>query len=137
MATLGEIAAFVQSLPECKKSGTLRIWGQWFGRPMDNMHTCVACDVIDGQLILNFDQGETLKVWNPSNVTAVGATLTIESASRVRWQWYYYGRNQTPENLLYLDYEVNDGKITLHSNFYRSAGDAASLGEPAIQLCGM
>ncbi len=137
MPSLSQIAAFVQSLPERQKSGTLRIWGQWFGRPMDNVHTCVACHAAESHLVMKFDQGETLTLWNPSEATVVGATLSFASASRVKWEWYYYGRSHAPENLLSLEYEVADGKIMRRSNFNHASGEAASLGEPAVQFCGM
>ena len=138
MEPLTELAAYVESLPPQQKSGTIRIWGQWFGRPMDNVHECIGCQVGEDSLILKFNEGERLTVWNPGDAfVASSTTLTIRSASRVRWEWHYYGRPKLPENLMFLEYEVHGGKIICHSNSNRSAGEGASLSAPAIQLCGM
>ncbi len=49
-------------------------------------------------LILDFDGGETLRVWHPWGVTASEIDFRIQGASRVRWEWFSCGREQTPGN---------------------------------------
>lgn len=138
MKTPSDIARFVQALPERQRSGTLRIWGQWFGRPMDNVHVCVSCRAEDARLILDFNEGETLTIWNPCDVAVENqVTLTFSSATRVRWEWHYYGRPKTPEHRMFIDYVAQDGRIQRSSNSIRSADEAASLSESAAQLYGM
>lgn len=86
------------------KAGTLRFWGQWFGRPMDNFHQIVRCEADGDTLRLWFDEGEVLTVDAPVGFEASGTTFWIKDAKRVRWEWFYYGRPKTPENLYYEDY---------------------------------
>ena len=138
MKTLTELAAYIENLPPQQKAGTLRIWGQWFGRPMDNVHQCIGCQAIEDKLVLKFNEGERLTIWSPVNAfVASDTTLTFGSASRVRWEWHYYGRPKVPENLVFLEYEVQDGKIMCRSNSNRSVGESASLSAPAVQICAM
>jgi hypothetical protein len=138
MKTPSDIARFVESLPERQKSGTLRIWGQWFGRPMDNVHTCTSCEVEEERLVLSFNEGEQLTLWSPTNVLIEGqATLTFPSATQVRWDWYYYGRPKTPENRVFIEYVARDGVIQFSSSKGLAAGDQPRLSEPAAQICGM
>nr|WP_294564259.1 hypothetical protein [uncultured Rhodopila sp.] len=92
-----------RQLPRVKR-GALRIWGEWFGRPYDNIHTIIAAVARGDTLILSFDQGETLTIENPGKAAFDQNTFQIGVASRVRWEWFYYGRERLPENLQYLDY---------------------------------
>jgi hypothetical protein len=43
-------------------SGSLRFWGEWFGRPFDNYHRRVACEVTDECLQFRFKEAEVLAV---------------------------------------------------------------------------
>lgn len=127
MKTPADIAQFIQALPQCQKAGTLRIWGQWFGRPMDNVHNCVSCRVEEDLVVLTFDEGEELRIWNPTDAYVEGqATLTFPNAKRVRWDWYYYGRPKTPENRMFIEYVVEAGVIQSSSNTFHAAGEPAS-----------
>jgi hypothetical protein len=131
-----QIASFVQRLPASRKSGTLRIWGQWFGRPMDNVHTCVSCAAKDDRVILNFDQGETLTIWAPIDVSVREAALCFDVASKIRWEWFSLEGDQDQKNLMFLEYEVKEGKIMRSSNTEYVSDQAASLNESAVQLYG-
>jgi hypothetical protein len=90
-------------LPQAK-SGTLRFWGQWFGRPMDNLHRIVRCVADANTLRIWFDGGEILTVETPVGFEASSDSFWIGKADRVRWEWYYYGRAQTLENLCYEEF---------------------------------
>lgn len=48
--------------------GTLRVYGDWFGRPMDNIHTAVSVEWTGNELVIAFDEGERLQVTNPSGI---------------------------------------------------------------------
>jgi hypothetical protein len=53
------------ALPDLK-GGTLRIWGDWFGRAHDNRHRVTGATVHGESVTIGFDQGETLTVWGPA-----------------------------------------------------------------------
>jgi hypothetical protein len=136
MKSLIALAHFVEGLPAKNKVGTLRIWGQWFGRPMDNVHECISCRVGSDSIILTFNEGETLTIWNPGDVTVQNSTiLTFSSATRVRWEWHYYGRPKDPTNRMFIEYLNESGMLLRKSNCNYAAADTASLGKPAVQLC--
>ena len=99
MDEAGAIADQIQRALPNLKSGTLRMFGDWFGKPWDNFHTLVSAEAEGNCLVLTFDAGETLRVWDPAGFEGDAATFRIQRASRVRWQWYYYGRPHLPEDL--------------------------------------
>ena len=82
--------------------GALKVWGDWFGRPYDNLHVVVAARVdSDGMLVLDFDQRECLRVVRPETWALDPESrepLRIERADRVEWGWFSSGRSRTPDN---------------------------------------
>ena len=110
------IADEIMSLEPNMRSGSLCIFGCWFGRPMDNHHQTESA-AIDGEVLkLVFDEGKTLEIWNPSELTIHRTTLKIYYASKVKWSWYYYGKPKQPDNIFYNEYIVNDNNVLLSTN---------------------
>lgn len=64
MTEAEDIAGRIKNLAS-QMRGTLRFWGQWFGRPYDNCHQLAECEAAGDVLRLTFDEGETLCVWSP------------------------------------------------------------------------
>lgn len=50
------------------KSGTLRFFGDWFGRPMDNYHRCMNVSYENDTLKFTFDDNYLLFVENPFEI---------------------------------------------------------------------
>src|SRR5437588_63322 len=90
-------------LPRIKR-GTLRFWGEWFGRPYDNLHRLVKCAAVEDLLRLDFDEGELLCVWAPRRAVVDERTFRIADADRVRWEWFYYGRPKIAVNRYFMDF---------------------------------
>jgi hypothetical protein len=103
-----EISKEFMSLEQNIRSGSLCIFGSWFGRPMDNYHKSVQAEFSDSVLKVSFDEGETLEVWDPSGIEVESSILIISNASKVRWSWYYYGKPKTQENLRHREYFLNE-----------------------------
>jgi hypothetical protein len=98
-------------LPETK-SGSLMFFGEWFGGGRDNWHTIVSASALGDELTVRFDGGEELEVVEPRGFDISPIAFRIENAATVHWQWFYYGRPQTRENLCTLDYErAGDGVV--------------------------
>lgn len=135
MAETPKMAARIgESLPKVK-SGTLSFFGDWFGRPMDNFHRIVDARAEGNCLVISFDQGEVLRVWNPVGLVVSEKLFRIAEASRVRWEWYYYGRPQVAENLLFREYFVENGFVNRKSNANWEGGEKRLRIEgPAVEL---
>jgi hypothetical protein len=103
------------ALPSLKR-GSLRFWGQWFGRPHDNVHTLVGCTAEGVRLRLVFDENETLSVSDPGEVTADHTTLRIVDASSLRWEWFCYGRPKIAENLYFEEYLKSSRGVSATTN---------------------
>lgn len=80
---------------------------------MENHHTLDNVRADANVVVLTFDQGETLTVWDPAEVSISPEGLRIALASRVRWEWFYYGRPKVPENRFSSDYQVDGGTVAV------------------------
>lgn len=133
-ANATEIAVHIQRLLPPVHSGTLRYWGVWFGRLYDNQHTIVRAEADGDCLALHFNDEETLRVWYPSGCQIDAQQFIIRSASRVLWQWYWYGRPHSPGNLM-SDELVRDGAtISFRGTFPGQHTQTPSIHEPAVQI---
>src|SRR4051812_37086562 len=91
------------------KTGSLRFWGVWFGRPYDNCHCIVGSGGDANVLHLYFNEDEILSVWAPNGLTLNRSTFQILDAERVRWEWFYYGRPKIDANRRFLDLVKSPG----------------------------
>ena len=127
-------ADITAALPHVHR-GTLRIFRDWFGRPYDNVHTPVRAEA-DGEILrVTFDEQETLSVWNPEDAVVGEDIFRIGRASRVRWEWFYYGRPKVPENVYELDYVLENESISVSdtSDWYEPEHNPDPAA-PAVEL---
>ena len=133
--SIEQMARSLQDALPRVKSGSLRIWGEWFGKPYDNHHVLKECSVKDDVLHLHFDEGETLSVWFPDGVTFDASTFQVAHASRVRWEWYYYGREKIAPNRYFQDFVKVGDAITVETNidWYKPKFRPRAT-EPAVKI---
>ena len=107
-----DVRAAIETIPADKRWGSLCFFGEWFGgRPYDTQHDLTTVEGDNEVVVLSFDQGETLTIWNPDGVSSADDGLHVARASRVRWEWFYYGRPKTPENRYSIDYRVDSDSV--------------------------
>jgi hypothetical protein len=130
-----EISERINSLLPDVKAGALRFFGEWFGRPYDNYHVIESAEAKGNCLVLTFNEKETLSVWNPSGFKISADEFQIDSASRILWKWFYYGRPRTQENLYFEDYVVEGEKVRTETNVdWYKPNLQPSLREPAVKV---
>lgn len=100
-----------------KKDGSLRFFGQWFGRPYDNFHIPVSARLDGSVLTILFNGGEKCAVYDPLGIVNEPNDFHIERASKVVWEWYYYGREHTSENLCRRVYNRADKESASGNNY--------------------
>lgn len=123
-----------QTLPRLK-SGTLRFWGEWFGKPYDNYHTVVGCSTQGDCLHIQFDGGELLSIWSPRRAIITEKTFRIEEADRVRWEWFFYGRPKDASNRYFEDFERTGNQITASTNIDWYKPDfRPDASQPAVEI---
>jgi hypothetical protein len=110
------IAEQIRGMLPGVKHGTLRFWGVWFGRPRDNVHGLLECEAQDDTLRMRFNEDEGLTIWSPTGLTLDNSKFQISDAKRVRWEWYYYGRPKTNENLFFYDFVKTGRSVVTSSN---------------------
>ena len=119
-----------------KKSGTLRFFGDWFGRPYDNFHIPVSAELSENVLTICFNNGEKCTVYDPLGVINETDDFHVERASKIVWEWYYYGKEQAPENLCRLEYTFVGGAVSVVYNGVRKAVNrSVGANDYALELC--
>jgi hypothetical protein len=98
------------------KAGSLRFWGEWFGKPYDNQHRVVGCRSEESSLVLDFDGAETLTIDDPEGVQIGPDVFSVADATAVRWEWFYYGRSHTPQNRYFYEFVRTDSGIEASTN---------------------
>jgi hypothetical protein len=127
-----EFSKIINNLKE-KPGGTLRFYGEWFGRPYDNYHKILECSFDDGLLIIKFDAGEFIKIWNPKNIILKDNELIIKESTCVEFIRYYYGKPQTEENVIierYTNVELTNTSIKFGKVFNKIINQSY----PAVEL---
>jgi len=121
------------------KGGTLRIYGDWFGKPHDNYHILKSAE-FESQLnclTLFFNEGEKLEIYNPKHIFEASTFLKVVYADRIKLTWFYFEKTNTKECQYYLDYKLIDKKILTETNvdWYKPNFDV-SLGGPSLMIYG-
>lgn len=115
------------------RNGSLRIFGCWFGRPMDSFHKVVSAEMKDETLLIIFSEGETLEILEPSDIIVQGIVVKIPKAKKVKWSWYYFGKPRTKNNQCSIEYLVEDTAVLVKTKIILS--DKVNLSEPAVEIC--
>lgn len=118
------------------KKGSLCFWGEWFGRPYDNIHVVEKC-IYDEELnilTLLFKQHEECIIINPSGIINTDETFQIDKADHIIWKWYVYGKPITKENIRQIEYKnTNEGLFFINTNM-NSTSCINPLDYPAIGI---
>lgn len=125
----------IQRVLPSVKSGTLRFWGVWFGRPHDNVHRLVSSEHSDDVLRLHFDGDERLTIWRPDGLKLSRAKFQIATGERVLWEWFYYGRPKAEENRFFYSFVKTGDAIAASSNVnWFTPALNTDLSLPAVEI---
>jgi hypothetical protein len=121
--------------------GAIRFWGDWFGRPYDNIHrvTYAVYNEDSDTLVLTFEEYEECVACSPTGITSTEDTFFIADAKSVSWSWYYYGREPVKENMYRIQYtkENENTVICQRQSYYRvqSTKHINPKGFYAMEIC--
>lgn len=116
-------------------TGTLRMFGDWFGRPFDNHHVAVGLDADGEALVIDFDGGERLEIDQPDGWSIDDHGLRIAGATRVVWRWHHYGRPRTPENRRTIEHRRSPDGISSRTDAEWGTGHmTTSADAPAVEV---
>lgn len=97
---------------ELLKSGSIRFWGDWFGRPLDNSHKPVRSSLENGLLTAEFADGESLTVYGATEVYSDEGRFYVTDADAVVWEWDLYDEPKTESTRCFIEYKkLPDGRI--------------------------
>lgn len=104
-------------LPRVKR-GSLVVYGDIFGGRIDNIHIVRSARTsgTPPRLVIEFDDDESLEVWEPRGSSISDTELRIDQAAKVRWEWFYYGRPKTPENRYFIEHTSDGTTVNASSN---------------------
>ena len=111
------------------KGGSLCFWGQWFGKPYDNFHEINSIEFNSDKNILTivFIANEKLIITHPLIIEEYTNKIEIKTADSIYFEWYDYGKPQTPKHLLYYHFIRTGNKILGKNNIHWSSINAAIL----------
>ncbi len=91
-----------------KAGGSLRFWGEWFGRPYDNFHRVqyAQYDTTTNELIIYFEE-EILRIKQPQEIYNTEREFYVVDAEEISWQWSSYGEPITRDSQNYIIYHKN------------------------------
>ena len=117
---------------------TLGFWGNWFGKPYDNIHRVTMMQLKENEncLLITFDKDERLFIWKPKGIKVSDSRFLIKNAFRVKWEWFYYGKPKVNENLYYQEFTKKGLIITAKTNvdWYKPECHS-SIFAPAVEIC--
>jgi hypothetical protein len=114
------------------KGGSLKIWGDFRSRSLEEHHLISNLSYLDSEAIqIDFHSGNKLTIWEPDVVFEASRFMKILSASRVRWEW----NDSKKDRRFYYDYRVEGRDIKTSTDFdWKSYDIDTLLGEPAIVM---
>ena len=121
--------------------GSLRFFGDWFGRPMDNYHKVVNANYYDNSdiLVITFDGGEECIVKSPIDIVSTKNSFYVKGANCVTWSWYCYGKEHIKENRLQIHYKKEDENIVTREkcgfNYTQPKTQIEPNGFYAVEIC--
>ncbi len=85
-------------------------------------------------MTLTFDEKETLTIVNSNNIVESEIKLTINSADKIIWNWFSYGKSQTGENLYLIEINSVGDKLIEKSNvdWYKPDLKDLTINNPAL-----
>lgn len=96
--------------------GSLCFWGDWFGRPYDNLHIIKEVYYRDKVLFITFENDEELEIHNPKDIINEIGHFKICDADIIYWTWYPYGVEKHTESQHKLIYQrLDNGKVKKES----------------------
>jgi hypothetical protein len=132
-------AEISRRLPDIKR-GSLVVYGDIFGGRIDNIHIVTSAHAVGEpeRLVVEFNEGETLEIWDPGHASISSREFRILSASRVRWEWFSYGRPKTAENRFFIEHvRIDDIVVGSTNATWGSRTFTPTVGAPAVELVGM
>jgi hypothetical protein len=86
------------------------------------------------QLILAFDEGEELSIWQPKNLQSANKALAIRQAQKVRWEWVQSDWPKVPGVTHVLDLYRRGNRIEVMVDTGGIAAKLNPLAYPAFEL---
>jgi hypothetical protein len=119
----------------------MRFWGDWFGRPMDNVHkvTRAVYNEDSDTLALTFEEHEECIVCSPTCITSTEHSFFVTDAKSVSWSWYYYGKEPVKDNMLRIQYTKENEHTVVRQqqkfNRIQSTTHINPKGFYAVEIC--
>jgi hypothetical protein len=139
VTSVPDLAAEISRLIPYVKGGSLVVFGDIFGGRVDNIHTVAAAKALGDpeRLFVEFDEGETLEIWDPGNATISLGKFFISTAAKVRWEWFYYGGTKMPENRFFIEHARTSDVVVARTNAtWANLAFAPSVARAAVELLG-
>lgn len=85
----------------CISGGTLRFYGEWFGRPFDNFHVVQTAVRTKNALHIQFSEKEELTAIHPEGIINTRDYFAIKTASEIHWMWCCSDESNTSSHWIF------------------------------------
>ncbi len=112
--------------------GRIKIWGDFKSRELDSFNKIEKIEYLDTQrIIITFDSGNKLTVWNPKIIFQAPTFLKILNSNRIKWEWV----DTKTGKKHFFDYRlINDKIVTETNSDWKSYEIDTLLSHPALLL---
>ena len=115
--------------------GCIQVFGDWFGEPYTNDHRIskVSYTPFKDYMLIEFEAGGRIEIWNPLHIVDSETFLKVVSASAVRLSW---PSTSTKRSQYYYNHYTRGGKKDQRkSNFTgKQRRFSSDLSKPALMI---
>jgi hypothetical protein len=137
--TPAQLADLINRNENLLKDGSLRIFGDWFGKPFEKKLTLTNAQFNQDSNILTliFSGREKLEVFNPMHILEASTFLKIIDAERVKLSFYNLESHKSEKISFFLDYRKKNKKIATNTNVdWSNPVFDVSVSAPALMIFG-
>lgn len=117
------------------QGGTLKIFGDWHGKPYQNALKILHIDYAEDkkQMVIQFSRNTRILIDEPGHILESPSVLKILSAKRIKLEFQYKKKGSTEEGSYFKIYTVVKNKIETETNIgWTKQKIDAAIGQDAL-----
>lgn len=134
-----ELELLIEKEENIFKEGTIRIFGDWFGKRYKNIHRIRRASYNEETevLKLEFEDTVVLTIVKPIHIFEAPTFFKIVHAESIELTWKGIGISKDEKKAYFLNYSKGRWRVNIKSNLDKTKFEFnASLGEPALVVYG-
>lgn len=133
--TPGELAGLVHNNQHLFKGGSLKIFGDWHGKPYKSSLELLQIDYdeLKRQMVITFSQNTRIIIDEPDHILESPSVLKILSAKAVRVEFWHQKEHAPVERSYFKNYRVSGNSLETDTNIdWTEQKMDAAIGQDAL-----